>query len=142
MARIIAVDYGAKRCGIAETDDMQIIASALEAVPTTALMDYLERYMQRQPVEALVVGLPVRMSGELSEIETAIQAFLRKFEKKWPYIPTFRVSETFTSKMAVQAMVQAGARKKTRSDKGNIDKVSAALILQQFLELKRNKPTA
>ncbi len=139
MPRIIAVDYGAKRCGLAETDDLQIIASALEAVPTREVMDFLKKRISRYPAESLVVGLPLRMSGELSDIEEEIGKFITGFRKNFPGIEVFRESEAYTSKMAVQTMIQAGATKKTRREKGNIDKISATIILQQFLETKRNK---
>jgi putative Holliday junction resolvase len=139
MPRIIAVDYGAKRCGLAETDDLQIIASALEAVPTREIMDFLKVRISKYPVESIVVGLPVRMSGELSDIEEEIGKFIVSFRKNFPDIHVFRENESNTSKLAVQAMIQAGATKKTRREKGNIDKISATIILQQFLETKRNK---
>lgn len=139
MAKIIALDYGGKRCGLAETDDLQIIASALETVPTSSLFAYLAKYLGTNNVETMVVGLPVRHSGELSEIEAEIQKFIEKFEKTYPKIKLERVNEAFTSKMAMQSMIQSGAKKKTRREKGNLDKISATLILQQYMEMQRNQ---
>lgn len=139
MAKIIAIDYGAKRCGIAETDDLQIIASALETVETKSLMGYLTQYFLKNRVEAVVVGLPIRMSGELSDIEEEIQKFIEKFSKAYPKVKVDRLNEAFTSKLAMDAMIQSGIKKKDRRAKGNLDKISATIILQQYMESKRNQ---
>jgi len=139
MPRILAVDYGTKRCGLAETDDLQIISSALETVPTKELSAFLRRYIANYGIECLVVGQPVRMSGEMSAVEADILTFIEKFRKSFPKIPVHRVNEMFSSKMAVASMIESGAGKKRRREKGNIDKISATLILQQFLEQKRNQ---
>lgn len=139
MPRILAVDYGTKRCGIAETDDLQIIASALETVSPSELLPYLRRYTSKYAVDALAVGLPVRMGGELSAVEEDIAKFIEKFEKEFPNIPVHRVNEMYTSRDAAASMIASGAKKKKRRDKGNLDKISATLILQQFLEQKRNR---
>lgn len=139
MPRLIGIDFGAKRCGIAETDDLQMIASAWQTVSTGELMEVLRRYFSQHQVEAIVVGLPVRMSGGLSEIENQIGAFIRSFRKAFPGVEVHRINEMFTSKMAAASMLEAGAKKKQRRDKGNVDKISATLILQQFLEQKRNE---
>ncbi len=139
MAKIIALDYGGKRCGLAETDDLQIIASALETVPTSEIHRYLANYITHNKVEALVVGLPVRHSGDLSDIEEEILKFIEKFKKSHPKINIERINEAFTSKMAMQSMILSGAKKKTRRKKENLDKISATLILQQYLEIKRNQ---
>ena len=139
MPRILAVDYGAKRCGVAETDDMQIIASALETVSAKELSAFLARYIASYPIECLVVGQPVRMGGELSDIEAEIVVFIEKFKKSFPGIPVHRINEMYTSKMAMESMIASGAKKKQRREKGNLDKISATLILQQFLEQKRNQ---
>lgn len=138
MPRIIALDYGAKRCGIAETDDFQIIASSLATIPTLELESFLKVYISRYPVESIVVGQPFRMSGEVSDIETDILKFIKRFSQNHPLIPVYRLNEAFTSKLAMQAMIQSGAKKKVRREKGNLDKISATIILQQFLENKRN----
>lgn len=139
MAKIIAIDFGKKRCGVAETDDSQIIASPLAMVETSQIHKFLDEYFLKNEVETLVVGLPMRMSGEVSEVETDILKFIKKISSKHPHIPVERFNEAFTSKRAVQAMVQSGASKSKRRVKGNIDKVSAAIILHEFLETRRNK---
>lgn len=141
MPKILALDYGSRRCGLAVTDELKIIASPLEAVPRNELMPYLKRYLSANRVEAMVVGQPVRMSGELSEVEEEIMEFVKTFSKSYPDIPVHRINEAYTSVMAVQAMVASGAKKKQRRDKGNIDKISATLILQHFLEQNRNRIT-
>ncbi len=141
MPKILALDYGSRRCGLAVTDELKIIASPLEAVPRNELMPYLKRYLSANRVEALVVGQPVRMNGELSEVEEEIMEFVKTFSKSYPDIPVHRINEAYTSVMAVQAMVASGAKKKQRRDKGNIDKISATLILQHFLEQNRNRIT-
>lgn len=141
MPKILALDYGSRRCGLAVTDELKIIASPLDAVPRNELMAYLKRYLSANRVEALVVGQPVRMSGELSEVEEEIVEFVKTFSKAHPDIPVHRMNEAYTSVMAVQAMVASGAKKKQRRDKGNIDKISATLILQNFLEQNRNRIT-
>ncbi len=140
MARILSLDFGAKRCGLAETDDLQILASPLDAVPTKELLTYLERYFQKYLVELLVIGLPVRADGSLSEIESEIQKCIKQLERKFPQLPLARLNERYTSKLALDAMIQMGSTKKDRRVKGNIDKISAALILQQYLEIQRNTP--
>ena len=139
MAKIIAIDFGTRRCGIAETDDLQIIASALTTVDTSEIYSFLDTYCAKNNVEAAVVGLPVRMSGELSEVEEDILKFIRKFSAKHPSIRIERINEAFSSKRAMEAMIQSGAKKKKRREKGNLDKISATLILQEYLENKRNK---
>jgi len=139
MPKILALDYGAKRCGLAETDSMQIIASALTTVASHELMDYLKRYLAANDVETLVVGLPVRMSGELSGVEAEISAFIAKFVKVFPHVPVVRFNEMYSSSMALGAMIAAGAKKKQRNAKeGTIDRVAATIILQQYLEQRRN----
>ena len=141
MAKIIAIDFGTRRCGIAETDDLQIIASALTTVNTSEIYTFLDNYCAKNIVEAAVVGLPLRMSGELSEVEEDILKFIKKFSAKHPDIRIERINEAFTSKRAMEAMIQSGAKKKKRREKGNLDKISATLILQEYLENKRNKHT-
>lgn len=137
MPKIIAIDYGGRRCGIAETDDLQIIASPLTTVDTKEIYNFMALYLAKNEVETLVVGLPLRMSGEVSDIETEILKFIKKFSEKYPHIAITRINEAFTSKRAMEAMVQSGTSKKKRREKGNLDKISATLILQEFLENKR-----
>lgn len=136
MAQILSVDYGKARCGIAVTDDFQLIASGLQTVPTAELLAFLEDYFAKNQVERIVVGQPVDLRGNMSEIETDIQAFIRRFEARFPGIPVERFDERFTSKMASFFISQSGKSKKKRQEKGLIDKVSATLILQNFLEQK------
>jgi putative Holliday junction resolvase len=139
MPRILALDYGAKRTGIAETDDLQIIASALETVETSKLLDFLTNYLNRFEVNDIVIGQAFRMTGELSEIENEILKFIKKIKNKFPSIQIHRQDEAFTSRMAMDSMIMAGTKKKARRQKGNLDKISATLILQNFLENKRNQ---
>ncbi|TGN27756.1 Holliday junction resolvase RuvX [Empedobacter tilapiae] len=136
MSRILALDYGGKRTGVAVTDELQIIASPLDTIDTSKLMDFLKQYIEKENVSDLVVGLSVRFSGELNEIENKIQPFLKKFSEQFPLIKVHRENEMFTSKMASQAMFVGGIKKKKRQEKGMVDKVSAVIILQSFLSHK------
>jgi len=136
MSRILALDYGGKRTGVAATDEMQIIASPVDTIETSKLMDFLKQYIEKENVSDLVVGLSVRFSGELNEIENQIQPFLKKFSEQFPLIKIHRENEMFTSKMASQAMFEGGMKKKKRQEKGMVDKVSAVIILQSFLSHK------
>ena len=136
MSRILALDYGGKRTGVAVTDELQIIASPVDTIDTSKLMDFLKQYIQKENVSDLVVGLSVRFSGELNEIENQIQPFLKKFSEQFPLIKIHRENEMFTSKMASQAMFEGGMKKKKRQEKGMVDKVSAVIILQSFLSHK------
>lgn len=137
MAQILAIDYGKARCGIAVTDDLQIIASGLPTIETQFLLDFLRKYLNENKVETLVVGFPMDLRGTISEIETDIQKFLEIFKKEFPNIGVERLDERFTSKMASYFISQSGKSKKQRQEKGLIDKVSATIILQNFLEQKQ-----
>ncbi len=132
----MSVDYGKARTGLAVTDDMQIIASALQTVETPKLMDFLGTYFQQNKVDEIVVGLPTDLKGNMSEIETEIQKFLEQFQTTFPQIKINRFDERFTSKMASFFISQSGKSKKERQQKGLIDKISATLILQNFLETR------
>jgi putative holliday junction resolvase len=134
MGQILAIDYGKARCGIAATDDMQIIASGLDTVETKFLMEFLKKYFRENNVDDIVVGLPVDLKGNISEVETDILKFIEEFKKEFPDIPVHRLDERFTSKMASFFISQSGKNKKQRQEKGLIDKVSATIILQNFLE--------
>lgn len=134
MGQILAIDYGKARCGLAATDDMQIIASGLETVETKFLLGFLKKYFSENRVEDIVVGLPVDLKGNLSEVETEILKFIDMFRKEFPDIQVHRLDERFTSKMASFFISQSGKNKKQRQEKGLIDKVSATIILQNFLE--------
>jgi putative Holliday junction resolvase len=138
MPKLLGLDYGAKRCGLAETDELQMIAGALDTVPTSDLNKYLNEYLKKNKVEAIVIGLPERAGGELSDVESKIQTFIEKFKKSYSAIAVERIDESYTSQMAMQTMIASGAGRKKRSTKGNLDKISATLILQQFLENKRH----
>ncbi|MBS1548401.1 MAG: Holliday junction resolvase RuvX [Bacteroidetes bacterium] len=137
MGQILALDYGKVRCGLAATDDLQIIASGLETVPTKELMSFFKKYFSLNSVETLVVGQPVDLKGNLSEVEKDITAFIAQFSLEFPTISVERMDERFTSKMASFFISQSGKSKKSRQEKGLIDKVSATIILQNFLEVKQ-----
>ncbi|MFY7843485.1 MULTISPECIES: Holliday junction resolvase RuvX [Chryseobacterium] len=134
MGQILAIDYGKARCGIAATDDMQIIASGLETVQTSLIIDFLTKYFGENRVDEVVIGLPTDLKGNISEVETDILKFIEVFQKEFPMIKVHRFDERFTSKMASFFISQSGKNKKKRQEKGLIDKVSATIILQNFLE--------
>lgn len=133
MGRILAIDYGTKRTGLAVTDDMQIIASGLTTVDTKDLLAFLKDYTVSENVEKFVVGEPKQMDNTASESEVFIQKFIEKLSKAIPDIPVVRVDERFTSKMAFQTMIDSGLKKKQRQNKALIDEISATLILQSYL---------
>lgn len=133
MARILALDYGTKRTGIAVTDELQIIASGLTTVATKELIGFLKDYTAKEDVELFVVGEPKQMNFEASESEVSIAKFLETLKKAIPDIPIRRVDERFTSKMAFQTMIDSGLNKKQRQDKALVDEISATIILQSYL---------
>ncbi len=137
MARLLAIDYGTKRTGIAVTDPLQLIASALETVPSHQLLQYLKAYVEREPVDAFIVGLPKRLDGTDTDNTPRVRRFVELLQKALPTIPVHWHDERFTSVMALQAMIAGGSTKKDRRDKGNIDKISAAIILQSYMESRR-----
>jgi len=132
--RFIAVDYGAKRCGLAVSDALGMIASPIEGVDRKGLDAALERLLTEEPCAGVVVGQAVRLDGSMSAIESEIQPWLTQFAKRWPAIPVFREDERYSSQQAVQSMVQSGASKSARANKLKVDSVAAALILRAFLE--------
>ncbi len=136
MARILAIDYGMKRTGIAVTDGLQIIASGLTTVNTKDLIPFLKEYVATESVELFLVGEPKQMDNTASESEVLIQPFMVKLEKQFPLIPIKRVDERFTSKMAFQTMIDSGLKKQQRKNKSLIDEISATLILQSYLYSK------
>jgi len=138
MARILAIDYGRKRVGLAVTDPGQIIASRLTTVPTNTLWDFLKDYFQKESVETVVVGYPKQMNNEASEAVRYINPFLKKFQKVYPELNLEILDERFTSKMAFQTMIDGGLKKQKRKDKAMVDAISATIILQSYLEQKRN----
>lgn len=136
MARILAIDYGLKRTGIAVTDELQIIASGLTTVKTKELLIFLKDYMSKEQVELFLVGEPKQMDNTVSESEALILPFLESLKKQFPSIPIQRVDERFTSKMAFQTMIDSGLKKNQRKNKALIDEISATLILQSYLYSK------
>lgn len=139
MGRILAIDYGFKRCGIAVTDESRIIATPLDTIEKHKLLEFLEKYISSHQVDIIVVGQPVDMKGNESEVEPEIRGFLKKLAKQFPGKLVERYDERFTSKMALQTLIDAGATKSQRREKGNIDKVSAAIILQSFMQYRQKQ---
>jgi len=133
LGRILAIDFGKKRTGIAITDELQIIASGLTTVETKLLISFLKDYVSRENVELFIIGKPKQMNNNDSESEALILPFIKKLQKEIPQIPLKRVDERFTSKMAFQTMIDGGLKKKQRQDKGLIDEISATIILQSYL---------
>lgn len=133
MARILGIDFGQKRTGIAVTDPLQLIASGLTTVRTAELMTYLKDYVNAEQVELIVVGQPRRMNNEFSDVEQNIQHFIDALKLEIPQIPVVRVDERFTSKIAFQSMLDSGVKKKDRRKKELLDQVSATVILQSYL---------
>ena len=138
MGRILAIDYGRKRVGLAVTDSMQIIANKLTTVRAHDIFDFLTDYFLNEKVDLVVVGYPKTLSNEPSESIRYINPFLKQFEKKYPDMKLELADERFTSKLAFQTMIDAGLKKKDRQNKGLIDAVSATIILQSYLEQRRN----
>ena len=134
MGRILAIDYGRKRSGLAVTDTLQLIATGLTTVPSGDLVKFLFDYVSREPVEIFVVGLPKQMNNELSENMKYIDAFVKHLKRTIPDIPVIFVDERFTSVLAHRAMLEGGHKKKKRQDKELVDEISAVIILQSYLE--------
>ncbi|MFL0093359.1 Holliday junction resolvase RuvX [Tenacibaculum maritimum] len=136
MGRILAIDFGKKRTGIAITDDLQIIASGLTTVNTNELIPFLKGYVQKETVELFLIGKPKQMDNTDSESEVLILPFIEQLSKEFPNLPIERVDERFTSKMAFQTMIDSGLSKKQRRNKALIDEISATIILQSYLYSK------
>lgn len=134
MSRILAIDYGTKRVGLAVTDPLKIIASALDTIHSKDVLNYLKEYVEKEEVEAFVVGMPVNLDGEDTNNTPHVKGFVKTLKKTFPEIPLHLHDERFTSSMALQAMITSGYSKKDRREKGNIDKISAVIILQSFME--------
>jgi putative Holliday junction resolvase len=135
MPRILAIDLGTKRTGLAVTDPLKILANPLETIETGQLMTYLKSYCAKEEVETIVVGLPIRLNGQDNEMTPKVMKLKEELEKAFPDLKIALVDERFTSKMAMQSMIAMGSKKKDRKEKaGNLDKVSAAIILQSYLE--------
>ncbi len=133
MGRLLALDYGKKRTGIAITDELQLIASGLTTVRTFELIDFLKKYTEKENVQKFIVGEPRQMDNTPSESEALIGPFLNRLKKVFPHIPVERHDERFTSKMAFQTMIDSGLKKKKRRDKALVDEISATIILQAYL---------
>jgi putative Holliday junction resolvase len=136
MPRLLALDIGLKRVGIAMTDPEQRIASPYDTVSAFRLMEYILALMQREPIEAVVVGFPVDLLGRTTDATPAVKAFIRNFKQKFPGVPIHTIDERFTSKLAKGVILQSGKGKTARADKELVDKISAAIILQDFMERK------
>ena len=137
MGRIVAIDYGRKRTGVAVTDTLQLIANGLATVPSGELVKFLTDYVAREPVERVVVGLPKQMNNELSENMKYVKAFVAQLKRALPDVPVEYYDERFTSVLAHKAMLEGGLKKKKRQEKGLVDEISATIILQSYLESKR-----
>ena len=135
MPRILAVDFGMKRTGIAVTDNLKMIASSLTTVETKELISFLKHYMKREEVECVVVGKPANLDNSDNEIEKNIQAFIVDLNKNFPHLEIARMDERFTSRMAQRTILDAGIKKMERRNKSLVDKVSATIILQSYLEM-------
>lgn len=138
MARLLAIDYGKKRTGLAVSDEMQIIAGGLTTVPTSGLLDYILDYVKREPVERIVVGLPKQMNNEPSENMRRVEPFVNRLRKLLPDIPVDYHDERFTSVLAQRTIIEAGIKKMARRNKELVDEVSATIILQSYMESRRN----
>ena len=136
MGRIMAIDYGVRRTGLAVTDPERIIASALDTVETPALPQYLKDYCSREAVDIFVVGEARQMDGTPSESMQYIEPFVARLRTMFPDKEVARIDERFTSKMAFQSMIDSGLKKKDRRDKGRIDRVAATIMLQDYMALK------
>ena len=137
MSRIVALDYGIKRTGIAVTDEMQMIAFGLTTVASETLMAFLKEYFSKEKVALVIVGEPKQMDGTPSQSAEIINAFITKFKTTFPEMPLERVDERFTSKMAFQTMIDSGLNKKQRQNKALVDEIAATIILQDFLRYKK-----
>lgn len=137
MARILSIDYGQKRTGIAATDPLQIIANGVTTVPSGEIIEFLNTYMQTEQVETIVVGMPKQLNNEPSKNMRYIEPFVRKLKATFPDIPVVYFDERFTSTLAHRTMLAGGMKKKERQNKAKVDEISAVIILQGYLESKK-----
>ena len=133
MGRILAIDYGIKRTGLAVSDPLQIISTALETVETSTLFSFLKKYTEKEQVDSFVVGMPKTLTNQDSSITPLVRKFVEELKKIFPGKPIHLMDERFTSSMAMRTMIDGGMKKKDRRDKSNIDKISATIILQDFM---------
>ncbi len=136
MAKLLGIDYGKQRTGIAETDDLQIVASGLTTVKTADIWQFFEDYLKENKVEKIIVGESLDLDGNPNPIEEEIKQFIKKFKRKYSEIEVLREDERYTSKMALDSMIKGGVKKQKRRNKALVDQVSAALILQSYLYRK------
>ena len=136
MPRILAIDYGIKRTGIAVTDELQIIASGLTTIPSETAIGFLRDYFAKEEVSKVLIGEPKQMNGQPSESTPVIEKFVADFKAAFPEISVIRVDERFTSKMAFQTMIDSGLKKKQRQNKGLVDEIAATILLQDYLTRK------
>jgi putative Holliday junction resolvase len=139
MGRIIGIDYGSKRIGLAVTDPLKIFASPLTTVSPSEFDTFIKNYIKEDVVEAFVIGYPVQLNNQPSESVSYINPFIKKLKKEYPEIHIYLADERFTSRMALRTMIDGGVKKKDRQDKSMIDKISASIILQSFLDNRSNK---
>ncbi len=137
MSRLLAIDYGKKRVGIAVSDNLQIIANGLTTVETHKIFDFLKTYLEKETVELVIIGLPKQLNNEPSENMARVEEFAKRFEKQFPSIPIEYYDERFTSKIAQRTMIDGGLSKKKRMNKALVDEISATIILQSYMESKR-----
>lgn len=138
MSRVLAIDFGRKRTGLAVSDPLKLIANRLTTISSHKIWDFLSDYFMKEDVETVVVGYPRQMNNEASDAVRYINPFLKKFQQKYPEVKLELQDERFTSKMAFQTMIDGGVKKQKRQDKSMIDAISATIILQGYLELMRN----
>ena len=141
MGRIMGIDYGRKRTGVAVTDPLQIVAGNLATVPTHTLLQFIKDYISHDPVERIVVGKPTQLNGEPSESMKYIIPFVNRLKKELPDVPVVMYDERFTSTIAHQAMIDGGMKKSDRRDKSRVDAIAATIILNDYLQSRYNQPT-
>jgi putative Holliday junction resolvase len=134
MSRIIAIDYGTKRVGLAVTDPLKIIATALDTIHAKDVIQFLKNYHQTEVIETFVVGMPKNLDGTATDATRHVEIFIKQLGKHFPDISVHTIDERYTSKIAVQAMITGGMKKKDRQNKGNVDKISAVILLQDFMK--------
>jgi putative Holliday junction resolvase len=139
MGRIIGIDFGTKRIGVAVTDPLQIFASPLDTIRKEDFFTFVEEYRKKEEIEAFVVGNPIQLNNEPSESVNQLIPFLKKLRNKYPGITIHLIDERFTSQMALRSMIDGGVTKKERRDKSMVDRISASIILQSFLDKRSNK---
>lgn len=140
MGRILGIDYGRKRTGIAVTDPLKIVAGNLDTVPTHTLMQFIKDYVAREQVECIVIGKPTQLNGEPSESMKYINPFVNRLHKELPDMPVVMYDERFTSTLAHKAMIDGGMKKTDRRDKARVDAIAATIILNDYLQSKYNQP--